>query len=668
MTQAPPDPDRASAHGVAGWPFGRPVPAPARPDRLPDGRPWPRLRVLTVASGGEPRLAAGIRSVARQDFPDCRHDVVPPGAAALAAILADGSVDAVLVLRAGDLLAPGALAALCLDAVLSRAGAVAGLRVLFDAAVSGLDLPAAQGVEPEAAVPFTGGEILWQRAALAGVGGFDPADPRGPARAWAALAETPAGVSRIGRPVLLQHAPGRDETPGRTLSVASLTGTGHAGGAGIAHRRLGAALRLAGHRVADLRLSDESPPAAAEWTDAFPVAEAAILGGGHDLVLAGNLHGATRSLDLVGRLSARLPVALVLHDLFALTGRCAHPRGCPRIEGPGCDAACPTPDEYPQLARGRIAGARAGKRAVLGRPGGPLLLANSAWTAARAAALAPAGTPIAPLALAFPTGVFRPGGRGALRRDLGLPADDLLILVSAVVLDGPDKNVGDLVDALRRVARPGIGFVAIGRLDHPARLALPNLFAPGLIADEAGLAAWYGACDLHVTASRLETLGQTPIEAGLCGTPTLAYRIAGLTSSVIDGVSGRLVPAEPGALAEALEALVADRAALARLGAFARIVLEGRFSPAAAAMSLDRIFRDRGLMPDGPGRLRLDPATLGHFPFAAAPCPAATGIVEAPAGPFVRSLRRAKQRLLGRRLPPWMRRGLYLASRVRRLR
>ncbi len=72
------------------------------------------------------------------------------------------------------------------------------------------------------------------------------------------------------------------------------------------------------------------------------------------------------------------------------------------------------------------------------------------------------------------------------------------------------------------------------------------------------LAAWYGACDLHLTASRHETLGQTPIEAGLCGVRTLAYRTSGLTSAVIDGVSGRLVPMRPGALAEALADLVAD--------------------------------------------------------------------------------------------------------------
>jgi glycosyltransferase involved in cell wall biosynthesis len=273
---------------------------------------------------------------------------------------------------------------------------------------------------------------------------------------------------------------------------------------------------------------------------------------------------------------------------------------------------------------------------------------------------------VEPIRLAFPTAVFRPNDRAELRRRLGLPPDDVLILISAVIVDGPDKGFDDLRAALQAVARPGVGVVAIGRLDDPARLGLANLFAPGLIADEDTLAAWYGACDLHVTASRHETLGQTPIEAGLCGVPTLAYRTSGLTTSVIDGVSGRLVSCEPGALARALADLVADHDTRARLGASARIALESRYSPAAAALSLDALLRERALVADGPGRPTFAPAMLGHFPFAADRLRGAEGTVQAPSSPMVRRLRRTKQAVLGRKMPLFVRRCLYLASALRR--
>jgi glycosyltransferase involved in cell wall biosynthesis len=646
------------AHGVAGWPFGPAAAGPGRPAALPDGRPWPRIRVVTLADPGIDAKATAA-SVLRQDYAELRHDLVPPGfgRARIETLLAEPGCDALLWLRPGDLLAPGALTALALEAALTGAAAVAGLRVLFADSVLELDIP---GMEASDGVPFPGGAVLWMRAALHRHAVLDADGDLHASAAWSAL--SPAVHRRIGRPVLLQRAIEAPATRSGGLAIVSLTGTGTQGGAGVAQRRLAEALALAGHRVTGIALSDR--PEAAEWTDRFPRAEAAIAAAAPDLVLAGNLHGATRSLDVVGRLARSGPTALVLHDLFPLTGRCCHPRDCTRA-ATGCDAACPGPDEYPQLAPGRIAGMHARKRAVLAEPAGPWLLANSDWTLARARDLAPPGAVAERIQLAFPTATFRPGDRAALRRRLGLPAGDVLILISAVIVDGPDKGFSDLRAALQAVARPGVGVVAIGRLDDPARLGLPNLFAPGLIADEDTLAAWYGACDLHVTASRHETLGQTPIEAGLCGVPTLAYRTSGLTSAVIDGVSGRLVPVKPGALARALAELVDDAGARARLGAFARIALESRHSPAAAALSLDAIVRARNLLP-GAARLTFAPAMLGHFPFAAERQTGATGTVPAPSRPLVRRLRRAKQMVLGRRMPLFVRRCLYLAGTLRR--
>ncbi|WP_246696623.1 glycosyltransferase [Methylobacterium planeticum] len=671
MTRPPDDPPADAtavprpAHGVADWPGPREGFTVPRPGTLPDGGPWPRVRVLTPIDGDVPGLSDTVASVLAQGYAEARHDVVPAGPraeAALAAALDDPETGYLLFLRAGDLLAPGALVALCLEAALSGAAAVAGLRVLFDRAVTGLDVPALSG--PDAGLPFTGGEMLFARAAIVRAGGLAPG--RSPAELWTRLAEgAPAGGGRvrIGRPVLLQRAPGAAPAP-PGLSVVSLTGAGYEGGAGIGQRRLADALALSGHRVSHLRLTDESPAAAAEWTDRFPRTEAAILSGRHDLVIAGNLHGATRSLDILGRLCAGLPVAQVLHDLFPLTGRCAYPNDCPRIVT-GCDAGCPTPDQYPELARARVGPVHAAKRRLLAGLRAPLLLANSAWTAERARTYAPPGADIAEITLAFPSGVFRPAGRGALRRRLGLPEEDCLILFSAVIVDAPDKGFADLVSALRGVAGPGIGFVGIGRLDDPGALGLPNLFAPGLVAEEAELAAWYGACDLHVTASRAETLGQTPVEAGLCGTPTLAYAATGLTTAVIDGVSGRLVAPEPGALARALAELIADAPARRRLGAFARIALENRFSDAAAALTLHAVLAGRGLLPDPQARPRFTPAMLGRFAFAAERYPGATGTVQPPSSALVSRLRRAKKAVFGRNLPPWLRWARFGAARLR---
>ncbi|WP_246682739.1 glycosyltransferase [Methylobacterium sp. WL9] len=656
-------------HGIADWP-GALGPRPPLPDTLPDGRPWPQIVVVILPGAGESEDAATLASVAAQAYPRLSHvlcrDVSQAGKA-IGIACAGSNTDFLLWLAAGDLLAPGALAALCLEAVLTGAGAVAGLRVLFDRGVHGLDVLG----DPAAPLSEAGGrsgcgDILVSRTAMLRLALTETNPPPSSAVLWQSLAAADIRLSRIGRPVLLRRDPA-GETAAAGLSVVSLTDLGYGGGAGIAHRRLAEALDLAGHRITHVRLADESPPAAAEWTDAFPRTESAILAGRHDLVLAGNLHGATRVGGVIERLAAEVPTALALHDLFALTGRCAHPKDCAVI-ATGCDARCPTPTEYPQLGPARIAAAHAGKRRLLTGSAAPLLLANSDWTEARARALAPDRTTIAPVQLAFPTGVFRPRDRAALRRQLGLPETDILVLFAAVIADAPDKGFDDLVATMARVARPGIGFVAVGRLDDPSVFGLANLHAPGPIGDEEILAQWYAACDVYLTASRLETLGQTPIEAGLCGTPTVAYRATGLTSAVIDGVTGLLVDPRTGTLAEGLEALIADAPRRRRLGAFARIVLESRFSHAAAAISLHEAFAGWAGMPSVAPRARLTfrPTMLGRFAFAKDRHAGATGLVAAPSRPIVRNLRRAKQAVFGRGMPLWMRRTLYAATLLRR--
>lgn len=647
------------------------------PRTLPGGQPWPRIAVFVVSP--DVPDAATLASLAQQAYPGLEIREVAPGAA-MAQAAAETDAEFLLVLRGGDTLAPGALAAFALAACLDEADAVAGLRVVVRSdEIAELDMlsspvglltedAADAAVRPgQGSAPFRGGDLLLRAGAVARAGGFSSQAEDAVAELWPRLARPGCRLSRIGRPVLFQNEPGPAAPhafpPWR---IAAVNDSGPNGGAGIAHRRLAEALRYAGHRVSIFALNDESPGVAAEWTESFPVTEAAILAESPDLVLAGNLHGATRTTAWLERLHARVPVAAVLHDLFLLTGRCAHPDPGNRLAS-GCDALCPTPNLYPQLAPARIAPIFRAKQRFLGTAPSPLLLANSDWTEERARALAPPGARVARIDLAVPTQVFRPGNKRELRRRLGLPETDLLILFGAVIADQPSKGGADLALALAQVAGPGVGFVAIGRIDDPSAFPLPNLVAPGTIGDEAELAAWYGACDLHVTASRLETLGQTAIEAGLCGVPTVAYRGTGLSTAVIDGVSGILVDPEPGALAAAMAALIADPERRADLSRWGRIALENRNSHAACYLSLHEAFVGFGLRPPSPesGRIRFGADTLAAFSFAATPDPGARGLIGPGAKPLARIARRLKQRIWGRAQPLWMRQALYAGHLAR---
>jgi glycosyltransferase involved in cell wall biosynthesis len=640
------------------------------PASLPGGRPWPRIAVIVLARDAA-RLDATVASLRDQDYPVVEAVVfdAPPGQSAhdaVAEALGSLRADYALLLRAGDRLAPGALLASALATATEEADVVCGLRIVTDG-----DTPlwtdctaAAPGPLDSAALAalFAGGELLRRSDALIATDVLHTLLRASPSRG--------AKLAVLGRPIAIVEAEDARQPAREHLKIAALTDTGLTGGAGIAHARLIEALRLAGHAVEVKHLAPDTPKWAAEWTSAFPAVEDEIVAEGFDLVLAGNIHGATRSAGVLARLHEIVPVAAVLHDLFLVTGRCAHPGGCTRILA-RCDAGCPSPDVFPELAPHRVRPAWLEKQRFLGAPRPPILLANSPWTASQARAFAPTDAAVEEIALPFPTEVFRPRDRRETRRALGLPEHDVLVMCAAQVVDAPHKGTGELAAALRRVARPGVGFVVVGRVDNPEAFGVPNAVFPGRIADEHQLAAYYAACDVFVTASRLETLGQTPIEAGLSGTPPVAYRATGLTAAVIDGVSGRLCAPDASSLSDAIQALVDDATERERLAFFGRLALESRYSPAAAYLSLHRALARHGILPakEPSERITFRPELVGAFDAA----PRSPLLVEAPvarrssrSSSLVPRLRRAKQAIWGARTPLWIRRAAYALSLISR--
>ncbi|SCF25475.1 Glycosyltransferase involved in cell wall bisynthesis [Micromonospora matsumotoense] len=74
------------------------------------------------------------------------------------------------------------------------------------------------------------------------------------------------------------------------------------------------------------------------------------------------------------------------------------------------------------------------------------------------------------------------------------------------------------------------------------------------------LAAWYRSADVLVAAPWYEPFGRTPLEAMACGVPVVGTAVGGITDSVVDGLTGDLVPPrDPRALGGAVRRLLADR-------------------------------------------------------------------------------------------------------------
>jgi D-inositol-3-phosphate glycosyltransferase len=180
---------------------------------------------------------------------------------------------------------------------------------------------------------------------------------------------------------------------------------------------------------------------------------------------------------------------------------------------------------------------------------------------------------------------FKPGDKAAARRELDLADDEFVVLQLGRLV--PRKGIDNVIRAvalLPRALKPKL-LVVGGDAPEPDEKLTPEIGRLRGIAAECGIAdrvvftgqrqrdalrACYVAADVFATTPWYEPFGITPLEAMACGTPVVGSAVGGIKHSVLDGVTGFLVPPQdPAALAERLAQLQAHpllREALGRAG------------------------------------------------------------------------------------------------------
>jgi glycosyltransferase involved in cell wall biosynthesis len=292
-----------------------------------------------------------------------------------------------------------------------------------------------------------------------------------------------------------------------------------------------------------------------------------------------NLHGgigAGWSPRLLEVAAEAAPVAWTFHDMWPLTGRCAYSYGCAKFVG-GCDAACPTPTQYPALPPGRIAGAWRERHQIVAAAPRLAGVAPSRWMQKQAQAGIWAGRRVEHIPHGLDLGLYRPTDRAEARRALDLPADGPLVLVAMPHLADPRKGA-DLLKALS--AAPGqrpLRLIAMGAGRLPAGEGV-DILPLGYVADEARRALAYSAADLLLHAAPEDNLPLTVIEAMACGTPAVALPVGGLPDLVRPGVTGWLADGVgPQSLAAALAAALSSLAANRDLRTTCRATAEAEY-------------------------------------------------------------------------------------------
>jgi D-inositol-3-phosphate glycosyltransferase len=196
---------------------------------------------------------------------------------------------------------------------------------------------------------------------------------------------------------------------------------------------------------------------------------------------------------------------------------------------------------------------------------------------------------------------FRPVEREQARQRIGLPPEGRVIAYIGRLL--PRKDIRNVVRALEQLIK---GY-ALGSSEHPLILmivggetedadprATPEIGALQELARELGISEhvycmgkrqpedlryYYSASDAMVTTPWYEPFGLTPLEAMACGRPVIGSAVGGITSTVVDGQTGFLVPPrDPATLAARLFDILTNDALRDRMGEAARRRVEQEFT------------------------------------------------------------------------------------------
>ena len=209
----------------------------------------------------------------------------------------------------------------------------------------------------------------------------------------------------------------------------------------------------------------------------------------------------------------------------------------------------------------------------------------SRWLGASVREMAPAAEPlVAPMPAA--TELFTPGGDRDHRR---------VLFVGRLNAQKGARHLLDAVARMRSSARVrliGGGPDAAALRQQAEQLGIGERLEWLPAMPQHALADQYRQAAVVVVPSMEEGLGMVAVEAQLCGAAVLASASGGLTDVVEDDRTGVLVPpANPDALARALDALMENPERAGTLGEAGRRSALARFAPDAVAARYADIYR-----------------------------------------------------------------------------
>lgn len=249
-----------------------------------------------------------------------------------------------------------------------------------------------------------------------------------------------------------------------------------------------------------------------------------------DVVNLHNLHGNYFNLNELTSICEKKPVVWTLHDMWAFTGHCAHSFDCEKWMT-GC-GKCPYLDTPPKMLIDLSALLWQKKKAVYSKSDFTIVV-PSKWLMEKVKKSVLKEKRIELIYNGVNEKIFKPGNKGALRKELSLPLDKKIILsFGAGGVNNPWKGCAYLKQAREENGRKSDDvFVEIGS-NYNFQNQKNNLIHVPFIKSEKLLAKYYAAADVFLYPSLADTCPLAVLEAMACGLPVITFKTGGIPELV----------------------------------------------------------------------------------------------------------------------------------------
>ena len=274
-----------------------------------------------------------------------------------------------------------------------------------------------------------------------------------------------------------------------------------------------------------------------------------------DIIHLHNIHGGYFQTNILPKLAEMAPIVWTFHDMFPITGHCAHSFECEKWKT-GC-GNCERLDIYPSIRKDRTNALWNYKNKIFNFADFTIVT-PSLWLKKCVEDSFLKNKDIRLIYNGIDLETFKKTDKSEARKELGLPQDKKIILFSA---DGGVKNPfkgGEFVfQAFEKLKnRYDILFLNIG---GEGKQKSKNWLDFGYVKDTQIMAKLYSAADIYLFPTLAETFGMTIVEAMSCGLPVVTFETGGVPEIVENNKTGFVVKYKNGEmLTNALEKLLDD--------------------------------------------------------------------------------------------------------------